>query len=354
MRGNILRELQYMLTHELDANTVIHNMFVEIINTTDDFKIQFTSSEECSEDRIKSVLKEIAQKPKSFSFKIPPNKQLAHAIPTQIAEKRAIVFYEHGTFYCVTRNDDVLDRLLIEMGCTEKETIDLKKSELDLYFLGFGHADHHPNLKEVEVNQSSTSNKCVCIWRGRKKVDACDLIKSYKSKCSRVQIVFKSFNGETTTDWTNLAIDFMFESKSKLKQGYLQQFDKLRHDKGQDRARYCALEHSDNKIWLYSPEDNECVTRLKSDIEASITQHPVPKGLLDVPAMRDLLQKQHLECMKKNDTIICTQNLNADIVTILSNIPNSSFTEPLAQAIRDVDDIQGSGLNSGNKQLSKG
>jgi len=349
-----LRELQYMFTHEIDANIVLHNMFIEIINTTDDFKIQLTSSEECSEDQINSILKEMAQKPKSVAFRLPPNKQLTHAIPRQIAEKRAIAIYDHETYFCVARDDEILDCLLIEMGCNEIETIDFKKGELDLNFLGFAHAGHHPNLQEVKVNQSNTSNKCTFVWRGRKKVNASDLIESYKRKCSKVQIVFKSVSGELTTDWTNLAIEFMFKSRSRLKQGYLQQFDKLRHDKGLDRARYCALEHSGNQIWLYSPEDDDCVTRLKCDIEASVTRLPVPKGLLEFPAMMDLLRTHHLNCVIKKDTIICTQDLNVDIVTILSDFPNSASTKPSTQAKPDGNDIQCSELKSGNKRLSNG
>jgi len=204
------------------------------------------------------------------------------------------------------------------------------------------------------VNQSSTSNKCVFVWRGRKKVNATDLIESYKTKCRKVQIVFTSFIGESTTDWTNLAIEFMFESKSKLKEGYLQQFDKLRHDKDKDRPRYCALEHSDNKIWLYSPEDEECVARLKRDIEASVTWHRVPKGIYDDPAMRELLRKHPLQCAPKKDTIICTQDLNLDIVTILSNLHNSASTEPSAQAKPVGNSIQHSELESDDKRLPNG
>jgi len=321
MRGNILKELQYIFQNEMQyVESRLQNMFVEIMSSTEDYKIQLTSKEEYTEDQITAILKEMAQKPKSVAFRLPPDKQLTHSIPRQIAEKRAIVIYDHETYFCVARDDEILDCLLIEMGCNEIETIDLKKGELDLYFLGFAHADHHPNLQDVEVNLSNTSNKCVFVWRGRKKVDASDLIESFKRKCTKVQIVFKSVNAESPTVWTNLAIDFMFESKSKLKQGYLQHFDKLRHDKDKDRPRYCALEHSDNNIWLYSPEDEECVTRLKSDIEASISKHCVRKGLLDVPAMKDLLQKHHLQCITKKDTIICTEDLNVDIVKILSKI----------------------------------
>ena len=362
MMGNILRELQYIFQHELDyANTVLHNMCVYIVRKTDDFKIQLISEEEYTEDRIKAELQKLALKPKSFSFKLDPVNRPTHIIPSQIADKKAIAFYEHGEFYCVARDDDVLDDLLIKMDCNEIETIDLTKSELDLISLGIEHAGIHPNLKKVEVDETNTPNRCVFSWRGRKKADAVDLIKSYKSQCKKVEIVFESFNGESSTDWTNLAIEFMFESKSKLKLGYFEQFkkslydknlqrqfDKLCRAKGQYRARYCALEHSDKKIWLYSPEDDACVARLKSDIEGSISKHCVRKGLRDVPAMRDFLQKHQLKCIIKKDTIICTHDLDVAIVTILSHIPNSASTEPFAQAKHDGNGIQYSERDSVN------
>jgi len=350
-----LRELQYIFQHELDyANTVLHNMCVDIVRNTDDFKIQLISTEEYTEDRIKAELQKLALKPRSFSFKLDPVNRLTHIIPRQIADKKAIAFYEHGAFFCVARDDDVLDGLLIKLDYNEIETIDLTKSELDLNSLGLVHAGLHPNIKKVEVDQTNTPNRCVFSWRGRKKVDAVDLIKAYKSQCKKVEIVFESFNGESSSDWTNLAIEFMFESKSKLKLGYFQQFKKLRYDKNLHRPKFCALEHSENKIWLYSPENEVCVTALKSDIERSISRHHVRKGLLDVTALKHLLQKHSLKCSTMKDNIICTEDLNVEIVTVLSNFQNYVSVEQLAQPKPDGNGIQDSEMKGGIKQLPRG
>ena len=353
MRGSLLKELQYIFTHEIDANTVLHNMFVEIINSTDDFKIQLTSSEECSEGRITSILNEIAQKPKSFSFRLPPNNYLTHATPQQIAEKRAMVINDHDTFFCVARDDEVLDRLLVEIGYNEIETIELKKTEIDLHSLGLVHADLHPNLEKVKIDQTNTSNRCVFMWRGRKKADAGKLIQAFKNKCNKVQIVFESSNRESSNNWTDLAIELMFESKSKLKRGYSKLFNNLRYDKRLKRRRFCALEHFITSIWMYSPEDEECVKRLKSDIEASVTRHQVCKDILGLPAIKGLMEKHPLKCLKQKNTIICTQDLTAEVVvSILSNSPHSASEEQLhvAQAKPDGNDIQNSQPNTGNNQ----
>jgi len=353
MHGNILRELQYIFQNEIEyAEHMLFNMGVEIKSDTDEFKIRVTSKEDYTADRIQAVLEQIALKPKSFAFKSGSIKCHPQNTPRQIAEKRAMVIYDHGTFFCVARDDDVLDRLLNEIGYNEIETIDLKKSELDLHSLGLVHADLHPNLEKVENDQSNTPYRWVFSWRGRKKADAGELIQAFKNKCNKVQIVFESSNGESSNNWANLAIELMFESKSKLKMGYLKLFNKLRYDKRVKERRYCALEHSDNKIWLYSPEDEECVKRLKSDIEASVTRHQVCKGMLSLPAIRDLMKKHPLKCLKQKDTIVCTQDLTAEIVTILSNIPHSASDEQLhvAQAKSDGNGTQNTELNCGNKQ----
>jgi len=342
MNGNILSELQYTFKTEMKyVESTLHNMFVEIMNNTDDFKIQLTSKEEYTEDQIKAILKAIALKPKSFAFRLQSNDKLRHAIPTQIAEKKAIAINDHGTFVCIARDDDVLDRLLFEMGYSEIEKIDLNKRELDLHSLGLVPANIHSNLAKVDINQADTPNRCVFRWQGRKKAKAVDLVEAFKNKCNKVQIVFESSNenGEPSTNWTNLAIELMFESKRKLKEGYLQQFNNLRYDKRLKRKRFCALEHSDKRIWLYSPEDLECVTKLKSDIEASVTRHQVRKGLLGLPAMRNLLQKHHLKCCTMKDTIICTQDINLEIITIISK--------------PEGDDIPDSELKGGNKPNGK-
>jgi len=354
MNGNNLRELQYAFQNEMKyVESRFPSMHVEIINNIGDFKIQITSKEEYTEDQIKAILNEIAQKPKSFAFSIPPNSQLTtNAIPRQIAEKGAIVIYEQGKFFCVARDDDVLDRLLIEMGFNEIETIDLKKSELDLHSLGLVHADLHPNLEKVENDQTYTPYRWVFSWRGRKKADAGEMIQAFKNKCNKVQIVFEFLNGESSTDWTYLAIELMFESKSKLKRDYSKLFNNLRYDKRIKGRRSCALEHSDNKIWMYSPEDEECVKRLKSDIEASVTRHQVCKDILGLPAIKDLMEKHPLKCLKQKNAIICTQDLTAVVVIILSNSPHSASEEHLhvAQAKPDGNDIQNSEPNTGNNQ----
>jgi len=359
MKGNILRELQYTFQNEMKyVESRLHNMFVEIMNNTDDFKIQLTSQEEYTEDQIKSILKDIALKPKSFAFRLQSNDKLRHDVPTQIVEKRAMVIYDHGTFVCIAQDDDVLDRLLFEMGYSEIEKIDLNKRELDLHSLGLVHAHIHPNIANVDVNQVDTPNRCVFRWQGRKKGNAVDLIEAFKNKCNKVQIVFEALkeNGESSSDWTNLAIELMFESKRKLKEGYLQQFNDLRYDKRLKRKRFCALEHSGKRIWLYSPEDEECVKRLKSDIEASVTRHQVCKDNLGLPAICELMQKHPAKCLKQKNTIICTHDLTAEFVKILSNIPHSASEEQLhvAQAKTDGNVTQNTELNSGNKQLTNG
>ena len=351
MHGNILRELQYIFQNEIEhAENVLLNMCLEIKSDTDDLKIRVTSQEDYTEDRMKAAIEQIALKPKSFALKSGSIKCLPLYTPRQIAEKRAIVIYEHETCFCVARDDDALDRLLIEMGYNETETIDLKKSELDLHSLGLVHADLHPNLEKVEIDQTNTPKRWVFRWLGRKKADAGELIQAFKNKCNIVQIVFESSNGGSSYNWTCLAIELMFESKSKLKRDYSKLFNNLRYDKRIKGKRSCALEHSDNKIWMYSQENEECVKRLKSDIEASVTRHQVGKDILGLPAIKDLMEKHPLKCLKQKNTIICTQDLTAVVVTLLSNIPHSASEEPLAQAKLDGNGIQNSEPNTGIKQ----
>jgi len=354
MHGNILRELQYIFQNEIEyAETVLFNMCVEIKSETDDFKIRVTSQEDYTEERMKAAIEQVALKPKSFALKSGSIKCHPQYIPRQIAEKRAIVIYDHGTLVCVARDDEVLDRLLVEIGYNEIETIELKKTEIDLHSLGLVHADLHPNLEKVKIDQTNTSNRCVFMWRGRKKADAGKLIQAFKNKCNKVQIVFESSNRESSNNWTDLAIELMFESKSKLKRGYSKLFNNLRYDKRLKRRRFCALEHFITSIWMYSPEDEECVKRLKSDIEASVTRHQVCKDILGLPAIKGLMEKHPLKCLKQKNTIICTQDLTAEVVvSILSNSPHSASEEQLhvAQAKPDGNDIQNSQPNTGNNQ----
>jgi len=345
VNGDMCRPLQYILSHDLDyANRLLNNVYYDVksVNEQGEVIIELICKEEYSQEEIETRLVKMASS--TVSHVLPLDKIQINRIPQHPASQikgKAVVIYGHKTLFCLARDDEVLDELLFHLGYCEQEEVTLKKKEINLRALGLEKATLHPNLHKVEVVQNATTPKCVFTWRGRKKVqNAIELIDVFKKNCRKERI---SFCLEDGYDWTHLAIELMFESGVKLKEVYFQLFKKLLYKSSLNRYLHCVLQHSDQQIWMYSYEDEEFVKKLKCNILSSISLHrAVRKDIFGRKDMKEVLSKHEkkIKCDVKKGTIICTSDVDIDIIQVLSTVSFTESKKQLAQGKVDQTGVQ--------------
>jgi len=343
--GDIVRSLQFSFSCDLDyvnKHFSDNDLRYQLIqgHKQYEFILELICKEECEYDEMVTILQTMASRPASAAKHLEEMDNLPLQKARQINERKALVFYEQQTVFCVAQDEATLDRLLFEMGYCETDTYERNKNDLDLQALGLQTARLHPNLNSIGLDKTST--KWVFVWKGRKKEQAADLIKRFISQCKKIQIVFQYSNKGTEVDWTNLAVNLIFVSKRKITHVYLPSFNRIWDNKTKKSIRFFALETSNNQIWLYSPEDQPCVEALKAEVEASITRHTVSKDLMGHPEMTRLLTKHKPKLSthkydSKSFVIVCTSDINVDVLEVLTKITDVSQKPPANDVIENQD-----------------
>jgi len=348
--ANIIKSLQYIISSNWnDAYKLSNNIFLEPKEVIDESGVigmlELVCSRIYTEDEVYKLLEKMALRPARCTLTSKQVKGIDLKKPSSVVDKKAVVIHDQDALFCFARDEDALDEMLFEMGYCETETIEIKKKELDLQALGLDQVRFDSHLHKVSFDKAS--NKWEFTWRGRKRKKASAMIEYYKNTyCKKVLIAFKS-SSRGEDDWTNLAIEHMFENKGQLKKGYFWSFNRIWNDKDQKEIRFCALEHSNNQIWLYSPENMDCIRALKTEVENSITRHQVSKVIMDDPQMKQVLDKQKHKWTKhasdsKSVTIVCTSDINLDITIVISKLTdNQSQNQPSND---DKDAVPSSGI----------